>query len=113
MNFPIFIIVLGSVIFIIAFLGCCVAAFLFQGSLKAAVIKNMEAGMENYNSTGYDGVTMTWDVVQSELKCCGVQTWQDWKNVTQFNDGSVPDSCCIELSIGCGRPQVNIEERPA
>merc|ERR1719309_1824112 len=147
MNLPILIIVLGCVIFIIAFLGCCgawlenrffiysycmlviivliaqvvacFAAFLFQGSLKAITVKNMYIGMENYNTTGYDGVTLTWDMVQSELKCCGVQNWQDWKNVkngTQFNDGSVPDSCCIEKSFGCGRSQVSIgshEDGPA
>ena len=34
----------------------------------------MNAGMKNYgNGTEYDGVTHTWDIVQNELHCCGVE----------------------------------------
>ena len=28
---------------------------------------NMEKGMVNYNQTGYDGVTKTWDLIQREV----------------------------------------------
>ena len=27
----------------------------------------MEKGMLNYNETGYDGVTHTWDIIQTEV----------------------------------------------
>ena len=37
------------------------------------VVKNMNKGMENYEKPGFDGVTTTWDVVQNELHCCGVE----------------------------------------
>ena len=38
------------------------------------VVKNMNAGMTNYNkSAEFDGVTHTWDIVQNELHCCGVE----------------------------------------
>ena len=38
------------------------------------VVKNMNAGMKNYGiGTEYDGVTHTWDIVQNELHCCGVE----------------------------------------
>ena len=38
------------------------------------VVKNMNAGMSNYGKgTEFEGVTHTWDIVQNELHCCGVE----------------------------------------
>jgi len=135
-NTPIFIIILGGVIFAIAFFGCCgawqenkcliytysvllviiliaqvaagVTAFVLKGDLKTEITKNMNNGLTNYNSSGYEGVTLTWDLVQKELKCCGVENYNDWKNVTQFSAGAVPDSCCIGGQVeGCGKAPVD------
>ena len=33
----------------------------------------MNEGMKNYGNVGFDGVTHTWDIVQKEIKCCGVK----------------------------------------
>merc|ERR1711955_66202 len=94
-NTPIFIIILGGVIFAIALFGCCgawqenkcliytygtilffiliaqvaagIAAFALRGPLKTEITKNMEKGMENYNLEGFKGVTTTWDLVQNNL----------------------------------------------
>ena len=63
--------------------------------MKTEITKNMEKGLQNYGSEGFEGVTTTWDLVQKDFKCCGVEDWKDWRNVTQFSDGAVPDSCCI------------------
>ena len=71
-----------------------IAAFVLKGDLKTEITKNMENGLDNYGAEGYGGVTTTWDLVQKELKCCGVVNYKDWKNVTMFADGGVPDSCC-------------------
>lgn len=135
-NTPIFIIILGGVIFAIAFFGCCgawqekkwmiytytallviiliaqigaaIAAFVLKGELKTEITKNMENGLKNYDGEGFEGVTLTWDLVQKELKCCGVQNYKDWKNVTEFSDGGVPDSCCIAGQVeGCGKAPVD------
>lgn len=36
-----------------------------------------------------------------QLKCCGVNSSSDWRNFK--DDGkSVPDSCCLKPSPGCG-----------
>ena len=32
------------------------------------IYDNMELGMQNYNASGYEGVTHTWDVIQHEVK---------------------------------------------
>jgi len=134
-NTPIFIMILGGIVFAIAIFGCCgawkeskclmytygailviiliaqigaaIAAFVLKGDLKEEIVKNMNNGLKNYNTEGYEGVTTTWDLVQKNLKCCGVQDYNDWKNVTMFSDGSVPDSCCQGGEIeNCGKTAV-------
>jgi len=127
-NTPIFIIIVGLVIFVIAFFGCCgackespcmmytyavilcfiliaevgagIAAYILKGALKEEVTKNMKVGMQNYKTDGHDGVTQTWDLVQHDLKCCGVEGPGDWANTTYTH---TPDSCCVGQEIeGCG-----------
>jgi len=137
-NTPIFIIILGGVVFAIALFGCCgawkenkcliytygtilffiliaqvaagIAAFALRGPLKTEISKNMEKGQENYHKEGYDGVTTTWDLVQQSLHCCGVNSYTDWQNVTQLA-GGVPDSCCkVGHEEGCGKAPVDAEK---
>jgi len=137
-NTPIFIIILGGVVFAIALFGCCgawkenkcliytygtilffiliaqvaagIAAFALRGPLKTEISKNMEKGLENYHKEGYDGVTTTWDLVQQSLHCCGVNSYTDWQNVTQLA-GGVPDSCCkVGHEEGCGKAPVDAEK---
>ena len=69
-----------------------IATFVLKGDMKTEITKNMEKSLKNYGSEGHDGVTQTWDLVQKEFKCCGVEDWTDWKEVT---GDAVPDSCCI------------------
>jgi len=137
-NTPIFIIILGGVVFAIALFGCCgawkenkcliytygtilffiliaqvaagIAAFALRGPLKTEISKNMEKGQENYHKEGYEGVTTTWDLVQENLHCCGVNSYTDWQNVTQLA-GGVPDSCCkVGHQEGCGKAPVDAEK---
>jgi len=107
---PISIIVVGVVIFVIAFFGCCgarqknhcmlrtyaallilifiveivagIAAYVLKGALKDELAKNMKEGMNNFNETGFEGMTQTWDLLQHELECCGVYGKEDWLNST-------------------------------
>jgi len=132
-NTPIFIIILGSVIFVISFFGCCgackeskcmmyfygfllfciliaqigsgIAAFALKGDLQTEIQKNMEKGLEYFDKDGYDGFTKTWNLVQEQVECCGVENYKDW--VTRYNTTTtVPDSCCREGHQGenCGNP---------
>ena len=50
----------------------------------------MYSGLENYNRSGYEGVTETWDWVQADLGCCGVANSTDWDGVGL----PIPASCC-------------------
>ncbi len=46
----------------------------------------------------YKGVTDTWDIIQSDFKCCGSANYTDW--AARFPapgtpaPAKVPDSCC-------------------
>ncbi|XP_058456331.1 tetraspanin-9-like [Malaya genurostris] len=42
-------------------------------------------------------MTISWDITQEELKCCGVDSFADWRN-------RIPDSCCLEDHDGRKRP---------
>jgi len=128
-NTPIFLIIVGGVICVVALLGCCgawaekkwlmmmyaaflviilvaqigagIAAYWLKGDLSNEVSKNMNDAMDNYRKPDFDGVTHTWDIVQKTLHCCGVEDFNDWaKNRNDtFKDGQTPDSCCKEGEV--------------
>jgi len=130
-NTPVFMIVVGCIIFFVAFFGCCgaikenhcmtttfavllgviflmevgagIAAYQLKAEVNDLIEKNMERGMAHYNETGYEGVTKTWDVVQREIGCCGTQEFRDWSNTTFSDKSNVPDSCCLSDIAGCGK----------
>merc|ERR1719430_1071578 len=94
-------------VILVAQIGAGIAAYMLKGDLNTEVVKNMNAGMKNYgNGTEYDGVTHTWDIVQNELHCCGVESPADWTRERNdaFPDGQVPDSCCVGgQAADCGK----------
>lgn len=131
-NTPILLVVVGCLIFIVTFFGCCgaikehycmtmtfscllalifllefgagIAAYMLRTDVDKIVEDNMEKGLVNYGNAEYEGVTRTWDIVQHELKCCGAQEYMDWKNTTYGQNGdAVPDSCCITDADECGK----------
>lgn len=135
---PLILIAVGCIIFVVAFFGCCgaikesykmtlcfafllavifileigtgIAAYKFRSKVNNIIEKNMESGMKHFNMTDYDGVTVTWNTVQTELKCCGAQEYLDWKNTTFF---AVPDSCCLVEAKNCGVGVLAMNEEEA
>jgi len=70
--------------------------------------------MKNYNEPGHDGVTKTWNMMQNDFKCCGVTSYQNWKNDSEFGkSGDVPADCCINPEEGCGNGVGNESESVA
>merc|ERR1712112_469492 len=62
--------------------------------------------MGHYGEEGFEGVTDTWDILQKNLHCCGVEAPKDWYTTegTTFTNGTVPDSCCQQgQEQGCGK----------
>ena len=56
--------------------------------MRDLLYTNMEDGMKNYNQTGYEGVTHTWDIIQLEVMF--VFVWQ-LRVLYQHN---TPSTCC-------------------
>lgn len=46
----------------------------------------------------------TWNTLQRDLKCCGVDGHDEW--FRYLGGSSVPDSCCVLYSVGCGSEAV-------
>jgi CD63 antigen len=136
-NSSILFIILGVVILVIGFFGCCgactenacmmftfgsllavvvvieigvaIAVYVFRNDAHQVITQKMKEGMEHYGTgPDFQGVTETWNQIQFDLKCCGVENYRDWfsPNIT-FSKLSgrkdVPDSCCKENTPGCGK----------
>jgi len=114
----ILLIVVGVIIFLIAFLGCCgaikenycmivtftillIVIFLLQlgGGIAGVVMRDnvdkevndiLKDAMKNYNTSG--GVRKTWDKMQDEFSCCGVDSYKDWQTDAKLS--TPPASCC-------------------
>ncbi len=48
----------------------------------------MKSGMKNYNTTGHEGVTETWNIIQNDFGCCGVTDYKDWKTGSDLKNGN-------------------------
>ena len=122
-------IIVGGIMVILGFFGCCgawqkdnscgICMLRTFGSLIAILLlieiifvlvvyfkqdtiqKHMKGTMEDYNknATENGGVTEAWDTLQRSYRCCGVGAPRDWDTLL---GKSVPDSCCVEESPGCG-----------
>jgi len=128
----IFLLIVGVIVFVIGFFGCCgaikenhcmvvtfvvllcivlilevaaaIVAFVLRGKITNAVEKEMMAATKNYNDSAHGGVTKAWDKVQEKFMCCGGANYMDWKNNTILSKtDSVPDTCCKNITHGCGK----------
>jgi len=118
---PVILVVLGSVIFIISFFGCCgairesqcmvstyalfllvlvvgqiiiaVFAFMYTGDLADAARKGYTTLWNDMGQPNGLNVTEPVNRIQSALHCCGNNGPSDWTNI--------PPSCCKEGTTSC------------
>ncbi|KAG7202538.1 hypothetical protein KM043_009737 [Ampulex compressa] len=121
-------IAVGTIIFIIAFFGCCGAVresycmiVTFTSLLVLVFILELSAGisgyvlksqasniiqnkmittMGEYNSTSPNEITYVWDTLQRDFDCCGTNNVTDWKKI--YESGDLPMSCCDSLTGAVG-----------
>lgn len=96
-------------VFLLIILGCEVAAAVLGYLKRAEVEDKLKSDLENalkgqYGELNEAGVTKAYDLLQEKEKCCGVYNYTDWQLAKVFNGNHsvVPDSCCREMTIGCG-----------
>ncbi|KAK4025951.1 tetraspanin-6 [Daphnia magna] len=65
-----------------------IAAFAYQDAIKVSFKNGLKNSMKNYRNVeaNQDAV----DTMQATLKCCGVESYEDWKDYGL----PVPNSCC-------------------
>jgi len=124
-------IIIGALIALVAFLGCCgsctsnaclmktygalliilliaeigtaVAIYVFKGDVKDLVNTNMKSTLKNYGKEDFPAPTESWNLLQHNFKCCGVTKFGDWLDAEELKiKNSVPDSCCRSETVGCG-----------
>jgi len=96
---------------VVAEFGIAIAILILKVDAEEAISTAMNDSLDDY--TVNPEVTNSWDSIQKDLKCCGVDTYTDWKNTT-FNHPKnmtkydVPDSCCIDgPTQDCGKDQLD------
>lgn len=82
-----------------------VLAYMYDGVIREELTRNLNnTMMENYN---FDSkITMAVDEMQIDFKCCGAESFEDWKYCkwlkTSTNETrKTPDSCCKSPSSFC------------
>lgn len=75
--------------------------FVFRSGISRAITMDIKDGIvKHYNGTDRGGmispsVSSIWDKVQSDLQCCGVNSYEDWYYIENWpKDKWVPRSCC-------------------
>jgi len=116
-----FLIIIGVVIFLIAFFGCCgalkenacmtltfstllivifileimvgIGGFILKNKTEDYLKTTLYKTMKQYDNNNTE-VTALWDTVQKEFHCCGVTNYTDWNTQTNTTNGYLPISCC-------------------
>ncbi|KAJ9598192.1 hypothetical protein L9F63_011130 [Diploptera punctata] len=132
-SIPYLLIAIGVIVFIVSFFGCCGAikenhcmVMLFSvlliiifvmelaGGIAAYVLKDQTADSLGHqlNRTSHDfgrnqEYTTFWNVMQSELHCCGVDSYHDWMSV--FHNNTLPQTCCKgNMEMNCTTASLKI-----
>jgi len=117
----ILLIVIGCIIFIIGFFGCCgawkesycmvmtfafllaiifvleiaagIGAYVARDQVSETITEEMDDTMSSYSTD--QTIREAWNLAQHDLKCCGTNGTESW------GSGSIPDSCCVTETDGC------------
>jgi len=117
------VLVLGCVIFLLAFLGCCgakqesrcllltfgilmiiifvvsiaaiIVAFVFKSQTEKILTDPLMASLKSFNPNDTATRTLSfWPTYQYDQKCCGMNNYSDWLQNTYLQSNTVPASCC-------------------
>ncbi|XP_023499518.1 CD63 antigen [Equus przewalskii] len=125
---PVVIIAVGAFLFLVAFVGCCgackenyclmitfavflslitlvevaaaIAGYVFRDRVMSEFSKDFKQQMQNYPKDNHTALIL--DRMQEKFHCCGATNYTDWETIPLPVKGQVPDSCCVNVTQGCG-----------
>ncbi|XP_026813928.1 tetraspanin-9-like [Rhopalosiphum maidis] len=68
-----------------------------RNDMEQYALKQMKYTISAYNKTGHEASRQSWNVLQSDTECCGINGQKDWELVTR--SGKLPASCCYAIQI--------------
>ncbi|CAM9854205.1 unnamed protein product [Lampetra fluviatilis] len=94
------------VIILLVEIAAGIAAFVFKDKIKGYFSKDLTDLYNKYPSSASDAKVI--DDMQQKLKCCGASNYTEWLNYNVWNQdpvnhGNTPDSCCVNVTTGCGK----------
>ncbi|XP_001605038.2 CD63 antigen [Nasonia vitripennis] len=120
---PVLMIIVGVVVFITSFFGCCgavkenhcmiitfsvllllifalelgagISGYLMRSKVSSMLEKCMNDTLVSYKNR--PDFRQSWDIMQHDLQCCGVHSPQDWARAG-FTGNTLPNSCCTEIA---------------
>ncbi|KAK9876578.1 hypothetical protein WA026_013958 [Henosepilachna vigintioctopunctata] len=97
------------IILLIAEIICGTTGFVFRDGLSHTLKEELKNGLlHHYNTTskGPYNLSVIWDHIQLEFRCCGVESYEDWYLIDAWpTERWVPDTCCLPAvrEKGCGK----------
>lgn len=76
-----------------------------RSDVEQYALKQMQYTIDGYNQTGHEASRQSWNVLQSDIECCGISGPKDWKSVSR--SGKLPASCCYALQIDESCTEIN------
>ncbi|XP_049807583.1 23 kDa integral membrane protein-like isoform X1 [Schistocerca serialis cubense] len=126
---PVLLLIVGIIVFIVAFFGCCgalkenhcmvvtfsvllliifamelgggIAGYVLKDVLKDDLDTQLNSTLYKYESN--EDIKKAWDIMQTDLNCCGINGPDDWNKAGL----KVPASCCpsYDLNEMCASKQ--------
>lgn len=121
---PIVLIIVGVIVFIVAFFGCCgavkenhcmivtfsvflliifvaelavgIAGYVKHQDLETSIVNHLNKTISQYPTN--PDVAKTFDILQTDLQCCGINGPEDWA----ANNLTIPNTCCAGQEIAGG-----------
>ncbi|XP_050345195.1 CD63 antigen-like [Nymphalis io] len=118
---PVILIIVGLIVFVVAFFGCCgavkenhcmivtfsvfllmifiaelavgIAGYVKHTELETSIVRTLNASIQQY-STDPD-IKKNYDIIQTDMQCCGIYGVSDWKASGQ----PIPATCCAGQEI--------------
>lgn len=102
--------VLMSLLFVALVVGSALA-YVYRIDIDSTVDKGLKTALEAYAGNEY--VKKEIDMMQTEMKCCGVDNYTDWLNTTWYHNQSdlnvkYPESCCANSNCTYGQSDTNL-----